>query len=161
MPCVLTTSEYGWTANLQSLIKSQPGGGADHPMSSFMATKIMEINPTHEFIKKLNVNRGPITDKLINTMYYVALQSSGFPIEDPHVFSSQVLELMTNGLTGLNEPFDPTTEPVTQQNDENPDDNIINNDDDSESQNEELEPIPEDDESEKDSDNEKMEEITE
>jgi heat shock protein 90kDa beta len=43
-PCILVTSQYGWSANMQRIMKSQPMGDS-RAMDYMKGEKIMEINP--------------------------------------------------------------------------------------------------------------------
>lgn len=102
-PCILSTSEYGWTANMQRLIKAQTFGKQDN-MSFMMGKKILEINPEHEIIKKIkniieNDMQNNETKELVDLLYDLALQSSGFNIENSSTFIKKVLKLVDNNLS--------------------------------------------------------------
>ena len=102
-PCVLVTNEYGWTANMQRIMKAQALRGPD--MGYMMNKKIMEINPYNNIIKRIK-ERLDSEDKsdyrtlndLIHLLYDVTLQSSGFTLEDPSSFSNRILKLINMGL---------------------------------------------------------------
>ncbi len=101
-PCLLSTSEYGWTANMQRLVKAQTFGKQD-TMQFMMGKKILEINPNHEIIKKLRTKIESDIDidntkDLIRLLYEISLQSSGFNIENSSDFINRVLKLVNNNL---------------------------------------------------------------
>ncbi|KAL8256134.1 hypothetical protein R6Q59_031201 [Mikania micrantha] len=53
-PCVLVSGKFGWSANMERLMKAQTLG--DTSTLEFMrGRRIMEVNPDHPIIKDLNV----------------------------------------------------------------------------------------------------------
>ena len=103
-PCVLVTGEYGWTANMQRIMKAQALSSRDPGMGMMMAKKTMEINPYNNIIKRIkerldgeNTESTTLND-LIHLLHDVTLQSSGFTLDDPSSFSNRILKLINIGL---------------------------------------------------------------
>jgi molecular chaperone HtpG len=100
-PCVLSTSEFGWTANMQRILKAQTFNRPE--MNYMMGRKVLEINPNNKIIQKIKFRLDSeqidsrLTD-LVNVLYDVTLQSSGFTLENPSLFSNRVLKLIDRDL---------------------------------------------------------------
>jgi molecular chaperone HtpG len=101
-PCVLVTSEFGWTANMERIMKAQ--ALRDNSMSSYMASKkTMEINPKHGIVKGLKTlldkdqSNSTIKD-IIWLLYDTSLLNSGFSVEDPNSFAKRMYKMLLFGL---------------------------------------------------------------
>ena len=100
-PCVLSTSEFGWTANMQRILKAQTFNKPE--MNYMMGRKILEINPNNKIIQKIkyrldNDQMNTELFDLVTLLYDITLQASGFTVEDPSKFSNKIFKLIDNGL---------------------------------------------------------------
>lgn len=102
-PCVLVTSEFGWTANMERIMKAQ--ALRDNSMTGHMVSKkTMEINPKHGIIKELKnlLDKDPsnatIKD-IVWLLFDTSLLSSGFSVEDPNTFAKRMHKMLLFGIS--------------------------------------------------------------
>jgi molecular chaperone HtpG len=102
-PCVLTTSEYGWSANMERIMKAQ--AMRDNSMTSYMVSKkTMEINPKHsimsELKKKAAADKSDKTVKdLIWLLFDTSLLTSGFNFDETTHLAGCKHRMIKLGLT--------------------------------------------------------------
>lgn len=102
-PASLVTTEYGWSANMQRIMKAQVL--RDSQMSSFMmGKKKMEVNAGHpimvELKKKFLENENDRTIKdLVWLIYDTAALTSGFSLQDPVTFAGRIHKMIKLGLS--------------------------------------------------------------
>jgi molecular chaperone HtpG len=102
-PCVLVTGEFGWSANMERIMKAQ--ALRDTTMSSYMMSKkTMEINPQHIIIKALkeryvNDEKANALNSIVNLLFESSLIASGFNIEEPATFVNRINNMIKLGLS--------------------------------------------------------------
>ena len=105
-PCCIVTSQYGWTANMERIMKAQALRDTS-TMGYMAAKKHLEINPDHSIIENLrNRAEADKNDKsvkdLVMLLFETSLLSSGFSLEDPMVHAVRIHRMIKLGL-GIDE----------------------------------------------------------
>merc|ERR1739846_32353 len=101
-PCCIVTSQYGWTANMERIMKAQALRDTS-TMGYMAAKKHLEINPDHSIVENLrqradaDKNEKSVKD-LVLLLFETALLSSGFALEDPAVHSQRIHRMIKLGL---------------------------------------------------------------
>jgi molecular chaperone HtpG len=105
-PCCIVTSQYGWTANMERIMKAQALRDTS-TMGYMAAKKHLEINPDHPIVDSLrqkadaDKNDKSVKD-LVLLLFETALLSSGFSLEDPALHALRIHRMIKLGL-GIDE----------------------------------------------------------
>lgn len=112
-PCCIVTSQYGWTANMERIMKAQALRDTS-TMGYMAAKKHLEINPDHSVIETLrqkaeaDKNDKAVKD-LVVLLFETSLLSSGFSLDEPQVHAARIYRMIKLGL-GIDE-----EEPVQEE----------------------------------------------
>lgn len=103
-PCVLVSGKFGWSANMERLMKAQAVGNSSS-MDFMRGRRVFEINPEHPIIRTLdNAYKNSPDDeealRAIDLLYDTALVSSGFTPESPSQLGGKIYEMMGMALSG-------------------------------------------------------------
>lgn len=116
-PCCIVTSTYGWTANMERIMKAQ--ALRDNSTMGYMAAKKhLEINPEHSIMETLrqkvdaDKNDKSVKD-LVMLLFETSLLSSGFSLEEPGTHAGRIHRMIKLGL-GIDEE-DQVTEEVADE----------------------------------------------
>lgn len=102
-PCVLVSGKFGWSANMERLMKAQAVGDTSS-LDYMRSRRVLEINPQHPIIKNLNAayrsgQDGEDALRAIDLLYDTALISSGYTPENPAQLGGKIYEMMEMALS--------------------------------------------------------------
>jgi len=101
-PCCIVTSQYGWSANMERIMKAQALRDSS-TMGYMAAKKHLEVNPDHSIIQQLrervekDKNDKTVKD-LVVLLFETSLLSSGFSLEDSVTHSQRIFRMIKLGL---------------------------------------------------------------
>merc|ERR1711976_1001441 len=101
-PCCIVTSQYGWSANMERIMKAQALRDTS-TMGYMAAKKHLEINPDHSIVESLRAkaeadkNDKAVKD-LVHLLFETSLLSSGFSLEDPAIHAQRIHRMIKLGL---------------------------------------------------------------
>jgi len=104
-PCCLVTAEWGWSANMERIMKAQP---MSNQMGNFMSPKkTLELNAEHQLVKGIfskfdTIDQNQLKD-FVFMLYETSVLNSGFTLDNPGYYSNRIYHLMEQGLDYFDE----------------------------------------------------------
>jgi len=138
-PMVVVASAYGYSPKMEALMNSQSAGSQGDIMRMMSERKIIEVNPYHPIINKLAAmtkeNADDVSAKnMIATLFQTALIESGFGLQDPTAYVSEIQNIMAGAMdiADVNELVDIEIPEEVEEEDKKDDDDDENDDDEDE-----------------------------
>lgn len=99
-PAVIVTSAWGYTANMERIMRAQTMGGGDKGMTG---SRTLELNPRHPIVSSLldlcdAAPEEQSTKDLAHLVYDTALLVSGFAQDDQESFADRMYRVIAAGL---------------------------------------------------------------
>jgi heat shock protein beta len=114
-PAVIVTSQWGYTANMERLMRAQTMGSQDPRAMSPPASKSMELNPRHPIVTRLGelVVTAPdaqATKDLAHLLFDTAMIASGFVQDEVDAFTERMYRLIASELDVTSMDLEPEIE---------------------------------------------------
>lgn len=105
-PCCVTAASFGWSANMERIMKAQTlQANSVQQQANYMTKRNLEVNPQHKMIKKLykDYNDSSMNENMfknvIMLLFQTAMISSGYIQEDPSSYSKKVYDMISMGMS--------------------------------------------------------------
>jgi len=101
-PAILSTAQYGWSANMERIMKAQALNDASKS-SHMLAKRTLELNYRHPIVQELQTRVAADADDvhvkdLARLLYDAAALNSGFAVDDSKDFGDRVYRVLAQGL---------------------------------------------------------------
>ena len=101
-PCALVTSQYGWSANMERIMKAQALQDANMAQH-MMGKKTLELNPEHRIVNALkkraeNKNDEKSFGSLVNLLFETSMLMSGYTPTNTKMYGSSIHRMIELGL---------------------------------------------------------------
>lgn len=100
-PCALVASSYGWSGNMERIMRSQAYAKREDPSNDYYANqkKTLEVNPRHplvkELLKKVETDKEDKTAKdLARVLFETATLRSGYMVKDSQDFAGRIERML-------------------------------------------------------------------
>jgi len=100
-PCALVASSYGWSGNMERIMRAQAYQKAEDPSTKFYGNqkRTLEINPRHPLIKELKERvetdkEDQTTKDLAEVLYETATLRSGYVLGDTAAFAGRIERML-------------------------------------------------------------------
>uniref|UniRef100_A0A3P8ZHZ0 Histidine kinase/HSP90-like ATPase domain-containing protein n=1 Tax=Esox lucius TaxID=8010 RepID=A0A3P8ZHZ0_ESOLU len=132
-PCALVASQYGWSGNMERIMKAQAYQTGKDISTNYYASqkKTLEINPKHPLIKELlkrikdNAEDKTASDLAV-VLFETATLRSGYQLADTKAYGDRIERMLRLSMNvDLNEEVQEQTEAVDVQEDGEEDDDSV------------------------------------
>lgn len=101
-PMVVSSTQNGWSANMERIMKAQAMGYDNTVMKNIMTKKVLELNPEHKLISKMmelytNGDKEKL-NVILKTVYSTVLLESGYTVENVKYYAENVYNLVVNSI---------------------------------------------------------------
>jgi len=104
-PCALVANSFGWSGNMERLMRSQAYSKSQDPMQDFYATqkKTLEINPRHPLVRELLSRVQSDKDdaeamRSAQLLFEMTVVRSGYSLRDAQGFADRIESMLRSTL---------------------------------------------------------------